>query len=416
MNLAARFLKVIFLEKADGPRKRRRGGQYDVLLAVWNVFRSPEQWRGFESAGLSVHWVGDHHVPPRRGEVTKRSFSWFSFIARMLYAFVLRREWLLHLSMNLFDLFSGTRRLNSRLVWAYVEMNTLLIRRAKKKGIPVVLDNPIAHMRRFCEDLKPEYEALGLEFHEKHIRRWTQKAEEEYAYADWFNVGSRFVKKTLVGRGVPSEKIFVNHTGVDSRRWEEAFKNRKHDRRTMTFVCTAHITPRKGIQYLIKAWEQASLEDAELLICGGGALPWERICPKMPDNIRFIGPVKHRQLMDIYAGSDVYVLPSLLEGFVRSGLEAMASGLPLIITEETGLTDVCSDGAEGWVIPARNTDQLAERLVWCRANPDAVRVAGERAFMKMQGRSFDSYGARCAAIARAIIEGRSPMSVEGVEA
>jgi glycosyltransferase involved in cell wall biosynthesis len=416
MKLIARFLKVMFLEKADGPQKRRRGDKYDVFLSVWNVFRSPEQWRGFETAGLSVHWVGDHYLPPRRGEVAKRSFSWLSFTARMLYFFVLRREWLVHLSMSLFDLFSGTRRLNSRLVWAYVEMNTRLIRRAKKKGIPIVLDNPIAHMRRFYEDLSPEWDALGIEFHDKHIRRWTEKAEEEYAKADWFNVGSRFVKKTLVESGIPAEKIFVNHTGIDSGLWEEVFKNRKHDRRTMTFVYTSHISPRKGIQYLIKAWAQASLENAELLICGGGTLLWEMICPVMPHNIRFLGAVKHRQLMDIYVKSDVYVLPSLLEGFARSGLEAMASGLPLIITEETGLTDVCSDGAEGWVVPARNIDRLAERLIWCRANPEAVRSAGKLAFVKMQGRSFDSYGARCAAIAKAIIEGQSPLSVEGVEA
>jgi glycosyltransferase involved in cell wall biosynthesis len=93
----------------------------------------------------------------------------------------------------------------------------------------------------------------------------------------------------------------------------------------------------------------------------------------------------------------------------------MAAGLPLIVTEETGLTDVCTDGVEGWVVPAKNVDQLAARLKWCRENSEEVCLAGENAYLKMRGRCMESYGARCAEIAKAIIDGRNPMSVGGVQ-
>lgn len=377
---------------------------YDVTLSVWNIFRNREQRQGFEAAGLSVHWIGNH-CPPSKNEVAKRSFAWLSFIVLMSNSFIFRKRCLVYLHMYLFDFYSGTRKLNTKLVWAYVEMNTRLIRRAKAKGIPVVLDNPIAHMRDYYDILKPEYAALGMEFHDKATMKWVRRAEEEYANSNWFNVGSNFVKQSLVRRGIPADRIVVNHTGVDLEKWKLAHTNRTHNREKTTFVYTGSLIPRKGVHYLVSAWIKAGMEDAELFVCGGETMPWEKICDTLPENIHIMGSVKHDTLIEIYSNSDVYVLPSLLEGFARSGLEAMAAGLPLIITEETGLIDVCDDGIEGWVVPSKNVDALAERLIWCYNHPEQIRTAGEKAFNKMQGRDFGAYGKKCADMAKTIIEG-----------
>ena len=143
-------------------------------------------------------------------------------------------------------------------------------------------------------------------------------------------------------------------------------------------------------------------------------MPWDRIVGEMPRTITFMGSVKHDRLQEIYASADAYVLPSLLEGFARSGLEAMAAGLPLIITEETGLTDVLDDGVEGWVVPSRDVEALADRLRWCCSHRTEVEAAGQKAFERMRGQDFAAYGDRCAAIAQAIIDGRSPRDVPGV--
>lgn len=415
IKLIIRFTKRMFFEEKDIPCAVAINGKYDILLSVWNVFRSQEQRQGFANKNLSVHWVGDHIAPPVKGEVAKRSFCWISFALRMMYSFLVHREWLLHSSMWFFDFYSGSKKLNCRLVWAYVENNDRLLKKAKKMNIPIVLDNPIAHMRCFYENLKPEYESMGIDFHDKLILKWVRSAESQYSMANWFNVGSNYVKKTLISNGIPAEKIIVNHTGVDTKLWSRVHANRAHNRPIMTYVCTSHLSPRKGIQYLIKAWILASLENSELIICGGGSLPWDRICDELPHNVHILGPKKHIEMAAIYQNSDVYVLPSLLEGFVRSGLEAMAAGLPMIITEETGLTDVCSHDEHGWVVPSKNVTELAERLIWCRSNPDAVRIAGEKAFRKMQGRSMEAYGDRCAAVASAIIHGKDPTTVDGLD-
>ncbi len=345
-----------------------------------------------------------------RNEVTKRSFDRVSFGVLMSAFFLKTRQTGVHLSMRLFDFYSGSRRLNARLVWAYVDFNPRLLRRATKRGIPIVLDNPIAHMDDYYA-LKPEFRACGTPWPDWWIRRWVAAAKREYALADWFNVGSSFVKESLVARGIPADRVIVNHTGVDTKRWSVANHNRRTDPNDpFVFVFTGSASPRKGIHYLMRAWKDADIENAELWMCGVAerAMDWDRVCGGLPPNVRFFGRVNHDRLVELYSRASVYVLPSLLEGLARTGLEAMASGLPAIITKETGLTDFVSDGVEGWIVPSRDARALVERFTWCATHPDAVRSAGDAAFRRMEGKDFAAYGDQCATIAKNVIEGNSP--------
>lgn len=386
-----------------------RGQSFDVLLSVWNVFRNREQRRGFIRNGLSVHWIGNHY-PPMKGEVTKRSFAWISCAVFVSAIYWKMKAFGVHASMWLFNVYSGMHRLNTKLVWAYVEFNPRLLKRAKRRGIPIVLDCPIAHMDDYYA-LKPEFEACGVPWPDWWIRRWVAAAKREYALADWFNVGSCFVKETLVSRGAPADRVIVNHTGVDTERWSVAKKNRNiGPDDPLVFVFTGLASPRKGIHYLLRAWKSAALKKAELWICGGTkrSMDWNRVCGGLPPNVKFFGRVNHDRLVELYSKASVYVLPSLLEGLARTGLEAMAAGLPVIVTKETGLTDFVSDGVEGWIVPSRDTRALAERFNWCATHPNAIRSAGSAAFRRMEGQNFAAYGDQCATIAQKIIKGEAP--------
>lgn len=404
LRLFSTLFRTLYGKSDYAQPPRASDGKFDVLLSVWNVFRNKEQRRGFIRNGLSVHWVGNHY-PPMRNEVTKRSFGWIPFGVFMSAFFLKTRQFGIHLSMWLFNLYSGSRRLNTRLVWAYVELNPWLMKRAKKRGIPIVLDNPIAHMDDYYA-LKPEFEACGFQWPDWWIRRWVAAAKREYELADWFNVGSSFVKESLVARGIPADRVIVNHTGVDTEHWAVARKNRKFDPSDpFVFVFTGSVDPRKGIRYLMQAWKEAALDNAELWICGGTdrSMDWNRVCDGLPDNVQFFGRVKHDRLVELYSKASVYVLPSLLEGLARTGLEAMASGLPVIVTKETGLADFVSDGDEGWIVPSRDVNALAERLFWCSSHRDEVRAAGESAFRRIQSQTFAAYGDQCATVAKEII-------------
>ena len=398
-HLVSKLFRTLYGKSVFPPAPPKKEGRYDVLFSVWNVFHSREQRLAFTRNGLSVHWVGNHY-PPMRNEVTKRSFCWTSFLMLMSAFLLWKRDAGRYASMWVFDRFSGSQRLDAKLVWAYVEFSPRLLRRAKKRGIPIVLDVPIAHMDDYYA-LKSEYETCGVPWPDRQIRRWVASAREEYALADWFNVGSSFVKESLVSRGVPADRILVIPYGIDASRWTGCHA-RRAPHPTFTFIFTASVGPRKGIRPLLLAWRQAAIDDAKLLICGGteGSMDWNRVCGGLPPNVVFHGRVSHETLAELYAQSDVYVLPSLLEG--------MAPGLPVLVTHETGLGDFVSDGKEGWFVPARDVAALAERLRWCASHPAEVRDAGEAAFRRMQGQDFAAYGDRCAQVVKDILSSKKP--------
>lgn len=378
-----------------------KNNKFDVTLSVWNEFHSIEQCMGFARAGLRTYWIGNRQRPQcvSGGHRDYHSVAWL-YAARYLH-----REFCRQVSMTAFDLFAGAHPIPSPVLWAFSPMNTRLIKKAKRQSKVVVLDVAIGHQRLYQKIMSEENRKLGLPFSSRLVESWVRKYEWEYAHADWICAGSRFVKKTLVDRGIPSGRIIVNHYGVDGARWRSAYEHRKASGDKMIFIYLAAITPRKGIHYLVDAWREAQLKDAELIIAGGSRDSIEQLCGALPKSITTPGRLTHDQLADLYTRADVYVLPSLLEGLARSGLEAMSAGLPLLITEETGLTDFVEHGKEGWVVPSRNVEALTAQLRWCYDHPSDVRAAGQCAFAVGQQLTFESYGDRCAEIVKTLIRG-----------
>lgn len=378
--------------------------EFDVVLSVWNQFYSPEQFLGFARAGLRSFWIGNRRRPK---DATAGARDYFS-VAWLYAARYLPSEFCRQASMWSFDLFSGLHSIKAPLLWAFAPMNTRLIGKANRQSMPVVLDVAIGHQRLYKQIMATENRKLGLPFSEGLVESWVRKYEWEYAHANWICAGSQYVKKTLVERGIPPDIILVNHYGVDAGRWSIAHERRMSSRDRMVFVYVAGVTPRKGIHYLVDAWRNARLPDADLVLAGGTRASIESLCGSLPANIITPGRLNHEQMVDLYGRSDVYVLPSLLEGLARSGIEAMSAGLPLLITEETGLTDFAENGKEAWVVPSRNIEALSAQLKWCYDHPSEVRAAGDRAYCIGRKQTFESYGDRCAAIVKSINSGQNP--------
>jgi starch synthase len=216
-------------------------------------------------------------------------------------------------------------------------------------------------------------------------------------------VGSHFVKQSLVDRGIPSQKIHVIPYGVDVSFWGKAWVREKPTNKKLIFIYTASIALRKGFHYLIQAWRDANLPNAELWVCGFNYLPKCKEFESFLPTIKFLGPKSHSELMEIYKLAHIYVLPSLFEGLARSGLEAMAAGLPCIATWESGLTDFIEQGENGWVVPSANSQALAEILRECSRNRNALSRFSEKALEIGCLNSWDRYGNRCAEVAKQIL-------------
>lgn len=79
-----------------------------------------------------------------------------------------------------------------------------------------------------------------------------------------------------------------------------------------------------------------------------------------------------------YEMCSVYVLPSYREGTPRTVLEAMAMGRPIITTDTQGCRETVKDGVNGFLIPVKNSDAIAEKMIWFIEHPDAVREMGKQ--------------------------------------
>jgi glycosyltransferase involved in cell wall biosynthesis len=117
---------------------------------------------------------------------------------------------------------------------------------------------------------------------------------------------------------------------------------------------------RKGIQYLIEAAKLVASHPIEFLV--GGSLEIAASAVKeAPRNIRFFGQVPRSQAGQFYRQGDVFLLPTISDGFALTQLEALAHGLPVIVTPNCGR--VVEDGVTGFIIPPRDPEALAQALL-----------------------------------------------------
>lgn len=277
-------------------------------------------------------------------------------------------------------------------------------RRARALGVTTVLDYPIAH-HRFAERLlqeearlQPAY-ASTLQFHSPStsVRR---RLEQELELADRVLVLSSFQRRTFLECGVDPAKLEQTPLGVELDAFTPA-EGAVSEHVGLRVLFAGQLTQRKGISYLIEGFRSAALPDSSLTLLGGlvgGRVPWGP-----HPGIRHAPPVPFFDLPAYYHGADVFVLPSLIEGFPQTALQAMASGLPVIVSENTFGTDVVTDGVDGYVVPIRDPGAIAERLRHLSAHPDQRRRMGANARRRAQDFSWGRYGERVVNVIRGLL-------------
>jgi glycosyltransferase involved in cell wall biosynthesis len=141
----------------------------------------------------------------------------------------------------------------------------------------------------------------------------------------------------------------------------------------------------KGIPYLLQAWKQLELPNAELVLVGEVA---EEMRPFLNQwalpNVRLTGLLPAVEVAEWYRRSQLLAFPSVNEGLARAIFEAMASGLPVIATDLSGAEDCITPEIEGNIVPARNVEALAERMRWHYENAEASAEMGKAARTRIE--------------------------------
>jgi glycosyltransferase involved in cell wall biosynthesis len=160
-----------------------------------------------------------------------------------------------------------------------------------------------------------------------------------------------------------------------------------------TVLFAGQIGLRKGAPHLIEAWESLRLKDARLWMAGSMNLGRDYLAGHS-DSFHYLGAIPRTRLLEVMREADLFVFPSLAEGFGLVIGEAMAAGVPILTTINTGGPELIKDGREGWCIPAHDSDALRERIEYAHQNRDALYEMGKLARLRAEQWTWADYRRR----------------------
>ncbi len=262
------------------------------------------------------------------------------------------------------------------------------IRYLKKKNTKILLDIPIAHYKYALY-----LEKKGFNLDTK-IGRTPEFLDPAIKEADILVVPSLFVKQSLEMAGFKKPMEIVPF-GADI---PENFGLRDIERRLsqekIKFIFAGNVNFRKGVNFLLEAWDKLNLKNAELLICGRMYKTIKKMLKNYKlKNVKFYGFV---DLDRYFREADVFVFPTLLEGSAKAVYEAMSYGLPVITTFNAG--SIVEDGKSGFIVPFGESETLADRILYFYQNPEEIIKMGKNAFEKVKEYDWEGYGQRIAEI------------------
>jgi glycosyltransferase involved in cell wall biosynthesis len=235
-----------------------------------------------------------------------------------------------------------------------------LIRRAKQEGATVVTEPVNQHPSGMNAILDEEAERLGLKRIRQPFRIQDRQIEESIA-SDFLLAPSRIVRDSFIDRGYDVSRAAVLPYGVDLNHFHPIAEQAESDK-TFRVICVAQISARKGQIYLLEAWKKLGLRNAELLLVGSIAAAMRNVLRRYNGLFRHVPFVPNHEMKHEYARSSVFVLPTLEDGCSLVCTEAMACGLPVITTVNNGAADIVTHGKDGFVVPIRSPDAIAEHI------------------------------------------------------
>jgi glycosyltransferase involved in cell wall biosynthesis len=269
--------------------------------------------------------------------------------------------WRQYLTFELFDR-AAARRIDRRygVVLAFAGQAMHTFRRARALGCErLELLSPTAHVNHVWRQHRRAYAQYPIE------RDWLSAAHRdkvlaEYELADAIHVLSDHAWQTFVEEGVAPSRLRAVAPRVDERFHADA--SIRADDGVFRIVYTGALSVVKGVPLLIDAFRRLLLRDAQLTLVGAsGTRGMRRYLERAVRNdprIRIApgDPLPHLRR------ADVYVHPSYQDGFAYALAEAMACGVPVIVSEGTGAKERVVQGVNGWIVPTGDVDAIHARL------------------------------------------------------
>jgi glycosyltransferase involved in cell wall biosynthesis len=234
-----------------------------------------------------------------------------------------------------------------------------VLQRAKDEGATILGHPVVCHPSFRHKELRAECDRLGLA--PDPFMGSETIVSQELMLCDRLYCLSGLVRDSFVAAGFSADRIDIVRLPTDM----ETFTPTKLPRSVsepFRVLCVAEITPIKGHIYLLEAWRKLALKNAELVFAG--TLRWEMapIMERYKGSFRYAGALDKYSLARLYQSSSVLVLASVEDGFGLVISEALACGIPVITTEHVGARDIIEPGHNGFVVPPRDVEALADAI------------------------------------------------------
>ena len=283
--------------------------------------------------------------------------------------------------------------LNIDLIIGWSSFSREAFLKAKDYKCIKILERGSTHIQFQKEILKKEYLELNLEpiIPSENTKR---KELEEYNLADYISLPSDFVKNTFIKNYIDEKKIIKIPYGVNLNEFN-LDKSRQNVKKKFRIISVGTVSIRKGSHYLIKAFTELNLKNAELIFVGSIEYDFKKLLENFTNlkNVKFVKKQKQADLKNYYNQADIFVQCSLEEGLAVVQAQAMACGLPVICTENTGGSEIIDDGVNGFIIPIKDVNILKDKILIFYNNEDKLKKMSFLAHQKAQkDLSWENYG------------------------
>ena len=290
-------------------------------------------------------------------------------------------------------------------VYAYEDCAERLFETAREIGVRRIYDLPIAYwqtvQRLLQEEAQryPEWEPTlgGTRDSEEKLARKTRELD----LAELVICPSAFVLDSLPESARASKPCVVAPFGSPSLESDRSLPSARGTDRPLRILFAGALTQRKGLADLFAAMKLVNSKEIELVVMGSLLRPLAWYREQFP-HFTYEPPRPHRDVLRLMRTCDVLVLPSIVEGRALVQQEAMACGLPLIVTRNAGGDDLIVEGETGFLVPIRAPEAIAEKVNWFatnRASLSGMAIAAQRRASEL---TWHGYGEKVIAAIRSL--------------
>src|SRR5438105_10377887 len=282
------------------------------------------------------------------------------------------------------------RNENCNLAYAYEDCAIATFEAAEDRQIPRVYDLPIGYwrvaQRIFAEEREREPEWAPSLTRARDSNEKLARKDEELRLATRIVVASTFTNSTLA-QAPHQRPVTVIPYGAPPAATNEIAKGGAK----LKILFAGSLGQRKGLSYALRAVELIGDRNCELTLLGRKAADGCRPLDQAVRNHRWLPSLSHERVLLEMRQHDVLIFPSLFEGFGLAITEAMSQGTPVITTAHTAGPDVIDDGADGFIVPIRSAEAIAEKLQLLARDRERLRAMKISAREKAQIHPWENY-------------------------